>query len=191
MINILDIIYNWLTNFGYIGVAIASLGVFPVEILITVFTKDNYDNILIISIYSGIGSTVGALITYTLGFLFEEDKVYKWITNSKLIRVSKEDIERSKNSIHKRSVIYTFLSRFVPWLKIAVGIAAGIIKMNIFSFTISTFIGSFLYSAIIGYISFELGTNWEILSRYFQAINYLILGLVIVYIGYKLLTKKK
>jgi len=188
---ILDNIYNWLTHFGNIGVTIASLGVFPVEILITLLTRNNYENILQVSIYSGIGSTIGALLTYMLGFLFKEEKVYQWIERSNLIRVKKEDIYKSKKNIHKNSIIYTFISRFIPWLKIAVGIAAGIIKMNIFSFTISTFLGSFLYSVLIGYISFELGSNWEIISRYIQTINYLIIGLIVIYIGYKTLKRKQ
>ena len=67
--------------------------------------------------------------------------------------------------------------------------------MNVVKFSIYTFLGAFIWSAILTYLGVILGENWHALEIYFRQFNVLIIalgiGAVVFYIWFKLRKIKK
>ena len=52
--------------------------------------------------------------------------------------------------------------------------------MNIWKFSVYTFVGSTIWSAFLTYIGLKAGENWQVLSPYFHKFDWLIIALILV-----------
>ena len=182
-----------LVDMGYWGVFLASMGLFPVEVVIAVFSASPDSNIWITALVSSTGALIAGLPVYFLGYIFSEDVLYRWLNGKgKFLRIKTGNIENSKKKIAKSGFIYVFLTRFVPWLRIVASIAAGYIKVNIFQYSVAVFLGSFVYTMVIAYLGLKAGHNWEIITDYLQMIErWIVIILIGIAIGYILFVGKK
>ncbi|MFA5622864.1 MAG: DedA family protein [Candidatus Dojkabacteria bacterium] len=161
-----------LVDLGYLGVFLSALGLFPTEIVIAIFAASPGSNILLISLVSSLGSLVGSIPTYIIGYIFTEDVLYKFLNGKgSFLHIDTESIDKSKKKIMKHASVYIFVTRFIPWLRVVTGIAAGYMKMNIISYCVSIFTGMFLYTLLISYLGLEAGSNWELLKEYINLLD--------------------
>lgn len=187
---ILSKILELLINLGYSGVFLASLGLFvPIEIVIAILAAQG-GNIWIISLISALGAVIGGLIVYLLGFIFAIRDPETWLGGRvKFLKIDVKQIEKSRERIAKHSFFYIYFTRFVPWLRVAVSIAAGFFKINIFSYCISSFLGAFTYSILIAYLGSKVGDNIDKLKKYINIFDkwliLIVLAYLIISIGYK------
>lgn len=180
-----------LINLKYLGLFIAAIG-FPVptEIVIAVLAA-NGQNIWMISLIFGIGSTLAFDFTYFFGYLFTIKNPDTWLGGrAKFLRIDKEKMEKSRQYVIKNSFIYIFLTRFLPWLRIATSMASGFFRVNIFTHTISVFIGMFLYSMAIAYLGMKVGGDAGKIIKYLnlsdKSILFILSSILVVYIGFKM-----
>lgn len=187
---ILSKILELLINLGYTGVFLASLGLFvPIEIVIAILAAQG-GNIWIISLISALGAVIGGLIVYVLGFIFAIRDPETWLGGRvKFLKIDVKQIEKSRKRIAKHSFFYIYFTRFVPWLRVAVSIAAGFFKINIFSYCISSFLGAFTYSILIAYLGSKVGDNIDKLKKYINIFDkwliLIVLAYLVISIGYK------
>ena len=143
---LLSKLLEYLVAWRYLGLFISSLGIFPTEIVILLLSSTHEASILGISCVSALGSLVGAYLTYLLGYIFTEENLYRWVENNgKYLRIDREKVERSKQRLLKRSLLYTFVTRFIPWLKVIASIAAGFLRIDIFRYSVVVFWEASLY----------------------------------------------
>lgn len=189
-----------LVDMGYLGIFLSSLGLFPVEVVIALFSATPNANIWLIALVSSASATLSGLPVYFLGYIFSEDVLYRWLNGrGKFLRIKTNEIEKSKVRLAKQGFVYVFLTRFVPWLRIVASIAAGYIKVNIFQYCLATFLGVYAYTITIAYLGSEAGNNWEIITEYLETIEkwviIVLLGITLIYILYtgkkKILSKIK
>jgi membrane protein DedA with SNARE-associated domain len=123
-----------------------------------------------------LGNTFGSLLAYYLGYYKGEawtlDIIRKW---GKWLLLKEKEFERSKRWFHTHGQWITFASRLLPIVRTFISLPAGIARMNVGLFTILTFIGSFLWSAVLAYTGLKLGQNWMALEPYFRKFQILIL----------------
>lgn len=187
---ILTKILQFFINLGYPGLFISSLGVFPTEIVMSVLAIKGF-NLYKIALVVGIGEVLGAYPVYLLGFIFTGKKIYKWIDkNGKYLKINKENFEKNKDKLKAKSYWYVLFTRFVPWVRVVVGVAGGFLRMNIFLFSLAVFVGTYIYSFLIAYFSFKVGTI-DVIKKYLRIFDKWIVIIVIGYLVISLIVKNR
>ena len=147
-------------------------------------------NFWVVVLAGAIGNLMGSLIAYYLGFLLEESFLHTLIGRyGKFILLTIEDYEKGERWFRKYGQLIAFTSRLLPVIRTFISLPAGVAEMNVLKFSIFTFAGSFLWSAILTFIGVKLGENWHSISDYFHKFDVFIvvvfLGAVVFYLWHK------
>lgn len=164
-------IMDVMEQFGYFGVFLLILleNVFPPipsEVILTfggfMVTQSDKLNFVGMLLASTLGAVTGALILYYLGHLLGLKRLEKVVERyGWLLRLTKEDLYKADSWFRKYGGIAVFLCRFVPLVRSLISIPAGINRMNIVTFTLYTTIGTVIWNAVLIYLGYTLGENWE------------------------------
>lgn len=138
-----------------------------------------------------IGNLVGSLIAYAAGFYLEEKIILSLVDKyGKFILMTKKDYLKTIKWFNKYGQGIAFFSRLLPGVRTFISLPAGLAEMNIWKFSIYTFLGSFVWSAFLAYVGLYLGNNWKGLEPYYRKFEILIMGglifAVLFYINHKL-----
>jgi len=121
--------------------------VFPIPAFSIIFLFSGFLNnpfqAFLIGFSSGLGSALGEITGYALGF-----------GGRKLISKDSEKLEKIKKRIDKYGVIFIFLFAISPFPFDIIGILAGIIKYDFKKFIIATILGKIVKYLIICYAGF-------------------------------------
>ena len=193
MITINTFILNTINKFGYFGIflLITIENLFPPipsEIILTFsgfIAKEAHLNLFLIIMSSTLGSVVGAIILYYLGY-FLNDKIIN------ILKLNKNNTSKTMNEFNKSGKKSVFFGRLAPIIRSLISIPAGIAKMNIVEFTILTTLGSLIWNTILILLGNMIGENYiivsEIIKDYYKP---LIVILIITYIIRKIINKNK
>ena len=138
-----------------------------------------------------IGNLFGSLIAYGLGYFLEETVIVSLIKKyGTYILVTEDDYTTSRLWLNKYGSSVAFFSRILPAIRTFISLPAGLAEMNIWKFSLYTFLGSLIWSTVLAYIGFYLGENWHSLEGYFRKFEYVIVAFLIFaalwYIKHKL-----
>jgi membrane protein DedA with SNARE-associated domain len=130
-----------------------------------------------------IGSALGGLVWYYPGKLLGEirlkklaDKYGKWIT------VSSKDITKSIQWFNRQGTKAVFIGRLVPGVRTLISVPAGIGNMHLLPFLFYTTLGSALWTGLLTYSGYALGTQYELVDEYLAPVSKIVLvGLVLAF----------
>ena len=134
-----------------------------------------------------LGGTAGSIGAYYLGKLGGRPLVEKYADKLKL---SKSHLEKSDEYFNKYGEKIVFYSRLLPIIRTFISLPAGISKMDFKKFTIYTFLGSLIWSIVLGYAGYKMGENWIAIRSWFHIADIAFVVFVIGFIIYKLVGKK-
>lgn len=138
-------------------------------------------NIFMISFAGATGSLAAALVLYYLGHKMSGDKSRRFAAKyGKYLFIKEEDIERAENWFKQYGVWTVLIFRLVPLGRTIISIPAGFIKMNVWTFSLLTFLGTFLWCFVLTYLGFVLGENWKIIADYSSEYEKIVIGLVVL-----------
>jgi membrane protein DedA with SNARE-associated domain len=187
---------TWVTDtiysFGYAGIVFLMLleNVFPPipsEVIMPLagfmVSQGKFSLIGIIAAGTA-GSVLGALPFYYIGRWINEerlkalaDRYGRWLT------VSGNDIERSKAWFDKHGRTAIILGRLVPAVRSLISIPAGIARMNLAIFLTYTTVGTALWTALLAFLGYYLGSNFGRVGEYVDRISWLVIAaIVLIYI---------
>lgn len=160
----------------------------PSEIILTLsgfLCNSTNLTIPLIILASTLGSLIGAIILYYMGY-FLNIKIFK------LLHIKEENINNTLKSFNDHGNISVLIGRLIPIIRSLISIPAGIFKMNIYLFIILTTIGSLIWNTILILLGNMLGENYYLISRYIS--NYykpIIIFIIILFIIIKLIKKRR
>lgn len=133
-------------------------------------------NIVLAVIASTVGAYCGALLLYGLGSALGLERSIRGL--SKLPLVDRGDFDRAANwfSRHGRSSV--FFGRLIPGVRSLISLPAGAQKMNLVVFSLFTIAGSGLWNTLLITLGAALGTQYELVDRYSQYLNYAVYAAV-------------
>ena len=149
-------------------------------------------NIWFVIFFSTLGAVFGALINYYLALWLGKPIVYKF-ANSRfghMCLISQEKVETAEKFFNKYGVIATFIGRLVTVVRQLISIPAGLAKMNIGKFVAYTALGAGIWNAVLAALGWFLeGIVPEdqlisTVSEYSHEIGYVIIGCVVLALGY-------
>lgn len=194
-----NIIISIMNKYGYLGIIflIAVENIFPPipsEVILTLggfMTSQTGVNMTLfgVIIASTVGSIIGAIILYYIGYILNIDRMIK-LCDSKLGRVlclKKEDIKKSYDNFNEKGNLSVLYSRFVPILRSLISIPAGMNKMKFSLFMIYTLIGSLIWNTVLCSLGKLVGSNYMMVANVFSKYSKIILLLLIGWIVYKII----
>jgi len=187
---------NFLTDLGYFGVALALMvEVIPSEIALAYggyLVSIGKINFFWTVIAGTIGGTLAQLFLYWLGLYGGRPFLEKY---GKYILIKKKHIDIAEKWFIKYGPGVIFAARFIPVVRHAISIPAGIAKMSIWRFISYTTLAIIPWSILFIYMGIQLGNNWgqiEEFSRPFvRPVIYIMLIVTVLYIFYNRLNNKK
>lgn len=126
-----------------------------------------------------LGNLAGSLLAYWIGLKGGRPLIEKY---GRYILISKHDLDNADVWFKKRGELTVFIGRLLPVVRTYISFPAGIAKMNLKKFSLYTFIGAFIWSALFCYLGVKLGANWEIIRAKLHNFDLAILMLVMIVI---------
>ncbi|OAT83906.1 hypothetical protein A6P54_00985 [Bacillus sp. MKU004] len=189
-------ILTMLTDWGYIGVALAlMIEVIPSELVLSYagFMVSSGKFSFIGAFLAGvIGGTVAQLFLYWLGYYGGRPFFKKY---GKYLFISEKHIEAAESWFRRYGTIVIFTARFIPVVRHAISIPAGISRMSLPAFTLYTFAAMLPWTLLFMVIGMELGTHWEHIEvigvRYIKPLSFIAIAATCGYLFYSFIRNKK
>ncbi|GAA0137327.1 DedA family protein [Paenibacillus sp. YSY-4.3] len=184
--NIVGVLFEWIQQLGYFGIMLGlMIEVIPSEIVLA------YGGYLV---YAGRISFIGAVIFGVIGGVIAQLFVY-WIGRyggrpileryGKYILIQKKHIDLSEAWFLKYGSGVIFTARFIPVVRHAISIPAGMAKMPVSKFLWLTTLAVIPWSVLFVYLGMVLGEQWKAIDEkagpYIMPILLVALALLIGY----------
>ena len=127
--------------------------------------------------FSTLGSIVGSLLSYYIGFYGGKPFVERY---GKFFLLKKDDLTKTENFFKKHGKKAIFISRFIPVVRHLISLPAGAAKMNVFKFSLYTVLGAAIWHAFLSWVGFSLKQNWQEIEQYTKYFDYIFLAAIIV-----------
>ncbi|CAG9621462.1 DedA family protein [Sutcliffiella rhizosphaerae] len=181
-------------SLSYFGVVLALTFEFiPAELVLPLVGYWVYqgDLNLILAISAGsIGGVTGPLTLYALGRFGGRPLVEKF---GKYLFIREKDLVASEKFFDKYGPIIAFLGRFIPGVRTVISVPCGIAKMNVWVFSLYTFLAMVPITAIYVYIGYTLGPHWtdaaSLIAVYLKPIGIVILVVLTFFFLWKYRSK--
>ena len=171
--------YGLLSIFILVALEYANLPL-PSEVILPLIGMVSFGyelNIIEVIIVSTLGGIFGSLINYYLGY-YLGDPIVVYI--KKKIPKTKKSIKTSYHFLQKYDKISVLLSRLIPLARTFISIIAGVIRMNVGTFTIYSSLGILIWNSVLISAGYIVSDNIEMIglmiSRY--SILIMISGLI-------------
>ena len=188
MQSIIDWIVGLMETLGAPGVGIAILleNLFPpipseVVLPLAGFTvAQGTLNMWAVFIWSVVGSVAGAYALYGIGVWLGLERLRKVADWMWLVRAS--DVDAAMRFFTKYGRSSVFFGRLIPGVRSLISIPAGLGKMNLLTFGVWTTLGSGIWNAVLIYLGYVLGDNWEKATGYADTYSNVIYGVLVLII---------
>jgi membrane protein DedA with SNARE-associated domain len=138
------------------------------------------------------GDLCGALIAYAIGYFLEENVILNLINKyGKFILLSKHEYLHAVNMYKKYGSGITFFCRLIPGVRSFISVPAGLSEMNIWKFALFTFLGSILWTGMLAYFGFYLGSHWDSIGPVFHKFQLVIITVFFLLVAYYIYHKVK
>jgi len=143
---------------------------------------------LAIFVASTVGSIVGSLLSYTIGKYGGKAFINKF---GKYLLLNEHHLVQTEQFFQKYGEKTIFISRFIPIVRHLISLPAGVGKMNIYKFSIYTIAGASIWNAFLAYLGYQLGSRWEVIRKYSEVLDVVVIACIILAIGYLVLKTRK
>jgi membrane protein DedA with SNARE-associated domain len=138
-------------------------------------------------VWTTLGSVVGALLLYGLGAWLGIARLRAIAARMPLLHP--EDIDRTVAWFGRHGGKAVFFGRMIPVFRSLISIPAGITRMPVWRFTLLTAAGSLLWNSIFVLSGYFLGESWHIVERYADLLQYVVIGVTALAVGWFLVVR--
>lgn len=143
-------------------------------------------------VWTNIGSVVGAILAYGLGFWLGADRARALF--DRLPLMTGEDFDTAQGWFSRHGNASVFFGRMVPVVRSLISVPAGVARMNILLFLLLTTAGSAIWNTIFVVGGYLLGGQWhriESVAGWFSnAVVVVILLAAVVFFGRRALRER-
>lgn len=187
--SLLSIIAHFITStissLGYLGVVIlmaveSSMIPLPSEVIMPFsgyLASQGQFELWALALCGAFGNLIGSIVAYYVGSYGGYPLLERY---GKYFLILHRDIKRAEEWFERYGETTAFFSRLLPVVRTYISFPAGVARMNIWRFSIFSFLGALPFSYLLAYIGYKMGENWESLSVVWHKFDYAIVVLVIV-----------
>ena len=114
--------------------------------------------LLLAGFCGALGNLIGSLAAYAVGAWGGRPLLLRF---GRYVLISREEIERAEHWFARYGDRAVFISRVLPVVRTFISLPAGVARMNVWRFSVLSFVGSFPWSLGLAWAGFLLGENWE------------------------------
>ena len=193
MTDFIHTVLEFLSQLGYLGIALGlMIEVIPSEIVLGYggyMISQGQLNFAGAVIAGTIGGTIAQLFLYWAGYYGGRPFLEKY---GKYVLIKKSHIDVAEQWFNKYGAGVIFSARFIPVVRHAISIPAGIAKMSATKFTLYTVAAVLPWSILFLYLGKILGSNWDQIKEKSQPfVLPIIIAAVIIGAIYFLIKKTK
>lgn len=163
--------FGWLGVFGLMVLENAT-GITPSEVILAfagwmLIERHGISPsfILLGGLYAGLGSTIGASITYWIARMGGRPLVDRF---ARFFHIDLRYIEKVEAQCHKWGAGIVMLGRLLPGVRTLVSIPAGLVQMPFPKFFLATFVGAYVWCTVLIGAGYALGHEWKLISEYIK-----------------------
>lgn len=138
-------------------------------------------------VWTTAGSVIGALLLYGLGAWLGLGRLRAIAAKVPLLHP--EDIDRTVAWFGRHGGKAVFFGRMIPIFRSLISIPAGITRMPVWRFTALTATGSLIWNSIFVLSGYFLGESWHIVERYADVLQYVVIGVTALAVGWFLVVR--
>jgi membrane protein DedA with SNARE-associated domain len=176
-----NLILDWISNYGYVGILLlmalesACMPV-PSEIVMPfagflVASGDTSMSLVGVILVGSLGCTLGSIISYTAGYYAGRPLILRY---GKYFLIREKHLVSAEKWFEKYGDKATFVARLLPVIRTVISLPAGIAKMRFKKFVLYSFVGSVPWTAMLAYVGFWLGDNWEEIKGVFRYLDVMV-----------------
>jgi len=145
-------------------------------------------NVWLVILAGILGSLIGAIFNYFVGFYLGRPLVYKLASHplAKFLLISPEKIKKAEKYFFDNAISATFIGRLIPVIRQLVSIPAGFSKMPFLSFVFYTTLGASIWVFVLAALGYFIGANQELLAQYYKEIVWALIILGALWFGRKI-----
>ena len=126
---------------------------------------------------STIGSIIGSLLSYAMGYYGGRPFVTRF---GKYLLLNLHDLDVTERFFNRFGTITIFVARFVPVVRHLISIPAGAGRMNLPLFCVYTIVGAGLWNWFLAYLGCRLKEKWNLVGQYTHAVDIVVLALLVI-----------
>lgn len=155
-------IFLWLENLGYWGIMLGlMIEIIPSEIVLSYggyLVSQHKISFAGTVLFGTIGGTIAQVFVYWIGRYGGRPFLEKY---GKLIFIHKKQIDVSEQWFNRYGTGIIFTARFIPVVRHAISIPAGMARMPLHRFILYTAAAILPWSVLFIYLGMQLGDQWE------------------------------
>ncbi|MBE7056250.1 MAG: DedA family protein [Ruminococcaceae bacterium] len=169
-------IMELIDSYGYFAIAalIAVENIFPPipsEVILTFggfLTTYTYMTPVQVILWSTVGSLIGAVVLYFLGWKLPPERI------GKMLRFSTEEVAGAQQWFLRRGQVSVLLCRCVPIMRSLISVPAGMTRMNMVKFFILTTVGSAIWNTALILLGAAAGESWTMIVEYLGVYSWVV-----------------
>jgi membrane protein DedA with SNARE-associated domain len=174
---LVDLTVQWvldvIQSMGYVGIVFLMFldGIsFPIpsEIIMAFAGWLAYDgefDLILVILTGTLGSVLGAAAAYGIGYTGGREFVRRY---GRYVLMGEDTLDEAEAWFKRYGDWAIFLTRFVPLVRTLISFPAGIAKYNFTRFILYTLLGSLIWNALLAYLGYVLGPQWEDIIAFFD-----------------------
>ncbi|OCT12275.1 alkaline phosphatase [Paenibacillus pectinilyticus] len=127
-----------------------------------------------------LGNLIGSVLIYWIGATGARTLLVKY---GKYVWIKTEHMDKAEQWFRRYGEWAAFFGRNLPLIRTFISLPAGIARMNFPRFLLFTFLGCLPWNMAMTYLGFKLGENWQEVEPYVRPISYLMLAVIVIFIG--------
>lgn len=136
-----------------------------------------------VSLAGAIGNTLGSLLGWAIGAYGGRPFLER---RGRWLHVTPDKLERAEAWFERFGDAAVFIGRVTPLARSFISYPAGIVRMPLVRFTVLTFVGCLVWCLALAGIGWALGANWDSFHHDFRFVDYAVIALVPLGLGYLL-----
>jgi membrane protein DedA with SNARE-associated domain len=135
---------------------------------------------ILVGFWGAVGCTIGSLFIYWVGAVGGRPLLFKY---GKYVLIQEHHVHIADRWFARWGNTATFLARLLPVVRTFISLPAGMARVPIIPFTIYAFVGSFIWSWILGYLGYIFGANWEQIRNTMRPFDIPIVAVILIAAG--------
>lgn len=148
-------------------------------------------DVALIVLFGTVGAMLGAIINYALSVWLGRPIIYKFADSriGHLCLLSKEKVQKAETYFNDHGKVSTFIGRLVPGIRQLISIPAGLSRMHFGQFLLYTFLGAFIWNAILALLGYLAHGQKDVIEQYSHVLGIIIVVVVAAAILYLIVRK--
>ncbi|MCI0534828.1 MAG: DedA family protein [Verrucomicrobiales bacterium] len=135
-------------------------------------------NLWLAILSTSIGSIIGSLLSYWMGYYGGKPLVLKV---GKYLFLNRHDLEMTERFFHQRRGVWTiFIGRFIPVIRHFISIPAGMGRMPLLPFLAVTLVGATMWNTFLLVCGMKLREHWTVVQKYSHQVDIVVVVLAII-----------